>query len=240
MRGAPLRVLITRPREDAAPLARILEGMGHEAVIEPLLDIRYEDGPPLDLDGVRGLLLTSANGVRALARRTDRRDLPAWAVGDATARAAREAGFLQVESAGGDVASLAALVAARCAPGPGPLLHAAGTAVAGDLAGDLGARGFAVERRVLYAAEPADSLSPESLSRLYAGTIDAVLFFSPRTARSFVRLAGRAGLSKRMAGTVAFCLSEAVAEAVRTLPWKGVCVAARPDQASLLDLLVDA
>ena len=58
----------------------------------------------------------AANGARALARATQRRDLPVLAVGDATARAAREAGFESVTSAGGDVGDLAPLAAARCAP----------------------------------------------------------------------------------------------------------------------------
>ncbi|WP_328703032.1 uroporphyrinogen-III synthase [Arenibaculum pallidiluteum] len=232
-----LRLLVTRPREDAEPLARALAARGHEAVIEPLLEIRIAEGPALDLDGVQGLLLTSANGVRAVARRTPRRDLPVWAVGDATARAARGAGFGQVESAAGAVEDLARLIVARCDPSAGRLVHAAGTAVAGDLSELLAQAGFTVDRQVLYAAEAAEDLSPGTVSRLYAGTIDAILFFSPRTARSFVRLAGRAGLSERLGPVTAFCLSEAVAHEVRTLGWGAVRTAPRPDQASLLALI---
>ena len=52
---------------------------------------------PLDLDGVQALIATSANGVRAFAARDPRRSLPVCAVGDATARAASDAGFADVE-----------------------------------------------------------------------------------------------------------------------------------------------
>jgi uroporphyrinogen-III synthase len=72
---------------------------------------------------------------------------------------------------------------------------------------------------------------------LYAGTIDAVLFFSPRTAQSFVKVVHKAGLADRLGGVVALCLSEAVSTAVRTVNWRSIHVAAQPDQTALLDLL---
>ena len=239
--GKPLRrILITRPREDAEALASELSRRGLEPMVQPLLEIRNLPGPALDLDGVQAILFTSANGVRATAARTIRRDLPALAVGDATARCAAEAGFARVESAGGDVESLARLVIGRLDPGAGRLYHAAGSAVAGDLAGDLGRAGFAVEREVLYAAEPVTELLPGTAEALYAGTIDAVLFFSPRTAQSFVKVVQKAGLADRLGEVLAFCLSEAVGTAVRTVGWRDILTARRPDQAALLDLLASA
>ena len=237
MTGQPPRILITRPREDAEALAAELARRGFPVMIQPMLEIRMPEGPPLDLEGVQALLFTSANGVRATAARTTVRDLPVLAVGDATARAARDEGFVQVESARGDVESLAGLVKARLDPAAGRLFHAAGSAVAGDLAGDLDGAGFRLERQALYAAEPLTELYPATAEALYAGTIDAVLFFSPRTAQSFVKVVQRAGLADRLGGVVALCLSEAVGTAVRTVEWQDIHVAAQPDQESLLDLL---
>jgi uroporphyrinogen-III synthase len=235
-----LTVLITRPSEDAAPLAARLERLGHRTVIEPMLEIERLPGPALDLEGIQAFLFTSANGVRAAAARTVERMLPALAVGDATARAAREAGFQAVLAAGGTVGDLAVLAARTLDPGGGRLLHAAGTVVAGDLAGDLEGRGFAVDRQVLYAAHPASALSESTIRLLYAGTIDAILFFSPRTVKSFVKLAGKSGLEDRLSGVVALCLSEAVADVARTVPWSGIRVAGTPDQDALIDLLDEA
>jgi uroporphyrinogen-III synthase len=234
--GADRHILITRPREDAEPLAARLAERGWASRIEPMLTITLFDGPPLDLDGIQGLLCTSANGVRAVAGRTDRRDLPVFAVGNATANTAGAYGFTDVRSADGDVTALARLVAAQCRPQDGRLFHAAGTAVAGDLSGQLEAQGFTVERQVLYAAATADRLSPETVAALYAGTIDAVLFFSPRTAQTFVRLVQQAGLADRLDAVAALCLSGAVAATVRTVPWRAIRVADRPDQAALLAL----
>jgi uroporphyrinogen-III synthase len=128
------------------------------------------------------------------------------------------------------------LVKYRLDPQAGRLFHAAGSAVAGDLAGDLGHAGFQLERQALYAAEPVTELSADTSAALYAGTIDAVLFFSPRTAQSFVKVVEKAGLADRLGGIVALCLSEAVGTAVRTVKWQDIHVAVQPDQASLLDL----
>ncbi len=128
-----MRILITRPIEDAKPLADALEERGIEVLIEPLLEIRHLEDAEIDLDGVQALLFTSANGVRAFAALSPRRDLKVFTVGDGSADAARQAGFPNVESAKGDVEALAALVVDRLKAEDGILFHAAGTVTAGDL-----------------------------------------------------------------------------------------------------------
>lgn len=236
-----LRLMITRPRDDAAPLGARLRVLGHEVLLEPLLEIGFKDNVALDLGGVAAVLATSANGVRALARTCGRRDVPVFAVGDATARAARDVGYEHVTSAGGDVDALAITVAKHLDPTDGRLLHVAGTRRAGDLQGLLSARDFDVERAVLYDATTAERLSEQAGDRLRAGTIDGVLFFSPRTARTFVSLAVNAGLGGDCRGVTAYCLSPAVAEGAThragDLAWDQVRVAVRPEETSLLELL---
>lgn len=231
------RILITRPKEDAATFAARLAALGHETRLEPLLAIRPRPGASLPLEGAQALLFTSANGVRAAARLTAERGLPALCVGDATARAARDAGFGAVESAAGDVAALTALVKRRARPGGGPLVHVAGTVTAGDLSGALAAAGFDVRRAVLYEAVRAERLSPPTRQALAAGTIDAVALFSPRTARTFARIVREEALEAPVARVDMLCLSAAVAEALDSLPGRRLLVAAEPTQDALIDLI---
>jgi len=240
-----VRALVTRPEEDAVPLAAALVERGVEVAVEPLLTIRPIADAPIDLQGVQALLFTSANGVRSFAALAAARtlpgwrDLPAFAVGDASAATAREAGFARVESAGGDVAALARLVVERLDPKAGALFHAAGSAVAGDLAGMLSTAGFTLRREMLYEAKPADQLSPATVTALANGAFDLVLFFSPRTAAAFVALTRAAGegVVKGCAAAAAVCLSPAVAAAAGELPWREVQAAARPELPALLDLI---
>ncbi|TVR80173.1 MAG: uroporphyrinogen-III synthase [Rhodospirillales bacterium] len=235
-----MRVLITRPRDDAELLARALAGHGIRSLIAPMLEIVFLAGPPVALDGVQALLATSANGVRAFARRETHRDLPVYAVGPATAEEARRAGFSRVHVAGGDVVSLAARVSAELDPEAGTLVHMAGTAVAGDLAGALDAAGYTVRREILYQARRARGLPPEAIATLSAGTIDGVVLYSARTARTFADLVDRAGLAPALAGVIAFCLSPAVADAAAGLRCARMVVAAAPRSDVLVDVIVAA
>ena len=52
-----MRLLITRPAEDAATLAQALRDLGVAVAIEPMLFVEYQDGPAVDLSGVGGLLV---------------------------------------------------------------------------------------------------------------------------------------------------------------------------------------
>ncbi|MEI7608307.1 MAG: uroporphyrinogen-III synthase [Rhodospirillaceae bacterium] len=231
------RVLITRPLEDAEPLAVLLRGMGHAVLVEPLLEIVPLHHPLPDLSEFQALLFTSANGVRAFLYASGAVPLPVFAVGGATADTALKSGFSNVSSADGDVEALARLVIGRCRPEAGALLQIAASERAGDLAGRLEAAGFRVVRDVRYQARPAAALSPAAAAALAAGEVGAVLLFSPRTARALARLLAEAGLTAAGHGVVALCLSAAVAAAAADVPWKQVQVAARPDQAALLDCL---
>ena len=232
-----LRALVTRPREDAASLVAALATRGVEALVEPLMEIQYQAPDPLHLGGVQALLCTSANGVRALARASRERGVPLLAVGDATAARARAEGFGSVESAGGDVGDLARLAATRLRPENGPVLHVAGSVVAGDLAGLLRTQGFTVERRVLYEARAAAALSPGAVDGLRAGAIAIALFFSPRTAAIFARLADVAGVDECCASVTAVSISAAADAALAGLRWRDRRIAARPNQPALLDAL---
>ncbi|MGH7031430.1 MAG: uroporphyrinogen-III synthase, partial [Stellaceae bacterium] len=195
--------------------------------------------PTPDLAGVQGVLCTSANGVRALARVSAERRLPLLAVGDATAARARAEGFASVASAGGDAADLVRLATSSLRPQDGRLLHISGDTVAGDLAGGLRAHGFAVERLVLYEARPIAALSHEARHALGSGAIDFALFFSPRTAAIFVGLAGDAGLGQSCRAIAALSISVAADAELAGLPWRQRRIAERPSQAGLLAALDD-
>jgi uroporphyrinogen-III synthase len=226
--------LVTRPRAEAEALAALLAERGVDAVIEPMIEIIERGSLPPKLANVQAILCTSANGVRALARASDARATPVFAVGDATARTARETGFRVVESAGGDVGDLARLVTQRLRPANGRLLHVAGSEIAGDLAGALGAAGFTVERAVLYEARAADALTAGTAALIERGEIDLALFFSPRSSAIFARLVDAAGITAGLQSSVAVSISAAADAALGSLPFRARIVAAAPTQPALL------
>ncbi len=230
-----LRILITRPVEDAAQIAVVLAARGHEGVIAPLLTVRFRDGAELALDGVQAILATSANGVRALARRNRRRDVALFAVGPQTADEAQAAGFQTVKNAQGDARALAAAAVRWAAPADGPLLHVKGAEGDGLLATLLRGQGFDVRSVALYDVVAAEALPPAARDRLARGALDAALFFSPRSARVFRDCIEAAGLP--VDGLIAICISDATAAALAPLVFREIRIASRPNQEALLACL---
>lgn len=230
-----MKVLVTRPAEDGAEIARKLAEMGHEALLAPLLAVEFRDGAPLTLDGVQAILATSANGVRALARRTKARDVPLFAVGPQTAAAAEQAGFIRVRNAAGDAVMLAKRIPDWADPAGGALLHAVGEESGGELAQSLTAKGFQVRTEPLYRVQAARDFPAEAAGLLRRGEAQAALFFSPRSAKTFVECATRAGLSTK--GLIAVCISRNTADALQGLAFSEIRIAAAPHQAALLACL---
>lgn len=233
-----MRVLITRPQPDAETTAARLRDMGHVPLVAPLLEIRLlVRADSLDITGFQAVLVTSANGARALSDATEQRNTLVFAVGVASAETARQAGFGSVESADGDVRALKALVTERLDPGNGPLLHVTGSVTAGDLVGGLGQSGYVAEALQLYDTDTENTLPGTIEDGLRQGNIDAMLLYSPRTARTFVNLVNSAGIPDLLNNIKVFCLSNAVRDALGDAGFRSVHVAERPEQDRLLQLL---
>jgi len=238
--GNQPKILITRAREDAVPLAALLNTHGIETRIDPMLEIELIGGPPLDLSGVQALLMTSANGVRAFCERNRERHLAVYSVGDATGREAENQGFECVHSAAGDVGDLAALLIANEKTNSGAFLHTTGTAVAGELGKVLEGAGYAYRREVLYQAIAAAELSSETKTEIEAGQLAGVTMYSPRTAGIFCERLKGAGLESCATAMTAFCLSPAVGEKVSEIHWRDIKIAKEPTQSSLLEIVLDS
>lgn len=226
-----MKYLVTRPEPGATDFAAALCACGYDALVAPLFDIRFIDGPPLDLAGVDALVVTSANAVTALGRRCNDRAIPLLAIGPQTAEAARQAGFTQVQCADGDRFDLMNYIA-RDLPG-GKLLH-----VCGVEAPALSVEGSIVRRVALYESIAVDVLPGGVVSGLRAGTFAGVFFFSPRAATVFATLAERAQLERYCVGLDAYCISAAAAKFLTPLPFAQICIAARPNRAAMLDMML--
>lgn len=203
--------------------------MGFEPVLAPALVVAARRLGALPR--VQAVLVTSGNAIPALPQHL--RTVRLLAVGDATARRARAAGFTAVASAGRDAAVLAALAARLLDRREGPLLLAAGEGQGGALAAELRQAGFRVLRRVAYVARPARALPSAARLAMARSAVTHALFFSPASARASVRLLR--GLPT--AGITALAISAATEAALAPLKWAGIRVASSPDQEALLALL---
>lgn len=219
------RVWVTRARPGADRTAERLAAAGFDPVVAPLLAIRPLPGALAaapHLETVQALAFTSPNGVAAFAALTPLlRDRPVFAVGDATAHAARAAGFADARSAAGDVHALARLIAAEAPAGlvltPGPR----------EPAGDLSA--LLPDRRIValpvYEAVETGAPAPQ--------VYEALLIHSPRAARALAATLPPAAA----VGRTAVAVSAAAAAPLSPLPFAEIRIASAPDEPSMLAAL---
>lgn len=233
-----MRILVTRSQPSAAQTAADLRARGHEPIIAPLFEMELLAAVDPKTGPWDAILLTSANGlwgIVSFAHDKKWHGIPVFAVGDVTAKAARDMRFADVTSAGGNVNDLVNLVAARLRP-PARLLYLAGEDRAGDLAGALRAKNFEVDLVVVYRFLTAQLL-PEPAATALRGEIDAVLHFSRASAEDFLKAARSSNLIEAaLTKPVHFCLSEQVATPLRKAGAARIQVAARPTQDALLEL----
>lgn len=233
-----MRVLITRPEREATALATALIERGHAPVIAPLFRLEILRPPPdfaETLAACQTVLLTSANGARALAEASDQRAKPIIAVGDTTASTAEGLGFAAVVSAAGDGPALAELVRRGLDPKKGSLVYVSGVDVSLDLSKTLAPDGFEVHRFALYDAREEATLPESARAALEARALDAATFLSPRAASVFAKLVADAGLADSLRGVIAIAISPAALDPLAALPFKATVAAARPTRQAVLD-----
>jgi uroporphyrinogen III methyltransferase/synthase len=88
-----VRVIVTRARGQAEPLAARLEELGHEVVRCPLIELEPVGPAELDLSPYDWVVVTSPNGARELARRARGTCRSIAAIGPGTATALRDNGI---------------------------------------------------------------------------------------------------------------------------------------------------
>jgi uroporphyrinogen-III synthase len=226
-----MKLLVTRPVEDAQPLAEKLEGLGHEAVVVPLLAIQPRDAVVLPDGPFQALCVSSANGLAARLDLSIFHHIPFFAIGPQSALEARRQGFDHVHDKGGNVEGLVRTICKSLKPDDGTILYLSGSETTGDLEGKLKAAGFIVARAIVYDAQ---ACVVDDLESLLSGA-NGVLLYSPRTTKLWVAQVQKAGLEDRAKTLKHFCLSANVAA---NLPqaW-AKRISRTPDENGMLTLL---
>lgn len=207
------RVLVLRPQPGASATLERLRQCGLDAIAAPLFEVEPVEWTAPDPAQFDGLLLTSANAVRFGGVQLDRvKALRVFAVGDATADAAREAGFTIAQIGDAGVEQLLASVAPEAR-----LLHLCGADRVEPKVKQ------SITRIVVYRSTP---LPAPGLSGV-DGSV--AMIHSPRAGRRL------AELIDDPASIAIAAISPAAAEAAGS-GWQVVAVAKRPSEDALLAL----
>ena len=240
-----MRILVTRPEEAGQRTAARLRTLGHDPVLLPLMIAEHH--PDAVLAALRqphaALAVTSAEAVRVLRslgpELTPQLGTTVFAVGEATAIAAREAGFSSVQVAEGTGASMVEIFGGQLVrrTSSAPLLYLAGSPRSPVLEAGLAALEVPVLVAETYSMHPL-SIDPEAVeTALGHPPIDIVLLYSQETARRFFEVVSSEESLEALRRVPLLCLSENVAKAVPERLRQNVHAATRPDEDSLLTLL---
>nr|CRH06778.1 Uroporphyrinogen-III synthase [Candidatus Magnetococcus massalia] len=194
------QILVTRPQPEAGETAALIESLGGRALLAPMLEILPPTDPtPLAaaicaLSRYDAILITSANGARSYLQQLAQHGIdpattpPCYAVGPKTARLLEQAGIPTSQPNSRFDAEAMAEAISSWAGGSKQFLFLRAEIGREVLTQALRAAGHHVEQVAAYRAEPAARLPAEVTQSLQHSQVDAILFFSSRTATTFLQL----------------------------------------------------
>ncbi len=238
-----MMLVLTRPLKDSNKLKlRIESASSHQCFVQPLLEIEILD-KKIDIPDDAVVAITSANGIRALAKNTKKRGYRIIAVGEYTAKKARKKGFRNVECATESKQISASELnlfkyISKKVDKTNPVYHISANITKGGLKRRLLEAGYKYKRVALYNSTPM-SFTPEFIDRLERQEFDAFSFFSPRTAAIFAKQIDEAGLSDKIQESVAFCFSTNVVQGLSGLIFKKIVIPGVTNKENFIKLVCD-
>lgn len=240
----PSIILTVRPEPDCDLDVAALARRGVPALAAPLISPTYDttsaraEAELADAASCGGVIFTSRHAVTGLlqacggALAAGWRDLPVFAVGRSTGRAAVAAGFSDVRIGSGGGAGLVPLITASSDIFKGPLLWPAAQDRSFDMVAAL-APLASVRLVEVYSMAPVAGLPGAALEAIAERNVLAVILMSARSARLFRDRLKSAGDLDARRGIVVIAGSRAIADAAGQ-GWRDVLVAKRPTRARLL------
>lgn len=217
-------LLVIRPEPGNAATVARAKAMGLEAHGTPLFVVGpfpWRADPP---EKYVGVLLTSANAVRHAGERlAEYLALPVYAVGTATADAARAAGFGSVVTGDGDIARLMAHIATL---GLHRLLHLSGEDVT-----PFDAQGIEIDRHIVYRA--AEAAPPPAFEALL-GQNPIILIHSQRAGARLASL-----IPDENRGEIALVAISAAAALQAGGGWQQLAIAPEPRDGAMLRIAAE-
>jgi len=227
-------VWITRTLSNSENSVKSWDAEGYKTIAAPLLKLTNAPNPPNPPSADSLLVFTSKNGIFAYQGYGFNPQNKVITVGDATARAARAAGFNDVTSAQGVSSDVTALIL-KTVPQNTPIIHCGGAHLRGSIIEDLQAAGYGARRDLYYQTTPIETWPDMDYSAL-----THIAFYSPLAAQTFTNLLkqkmpNKASLDIHTLGFIS--ISKAVDAALGDLHPAQRLIAQDPNEASMMDCL---
>ena len=217
-----MHVLLTRPLEDSIDLIKRFKDKGFTVSHLPLIKINKIDYPKLNSSEYKTIVFTSSNAIRNLDTKDFDKKSLCFCVGDATEKTAKQKGFHNTFSAGGNVKNLQELILQNLEKKTEKILYVSGELVSYELDKDLIKEGLNVQRLINYSVSHIKDLSSDFLSELKKKIPDIIYIYSQNSAVSFLNLIKKYELDEYWMKTNLMCIGEKTSSVLNELKWKKI------------------
>ena len=217
-----MHVLLTRPLEDSIELIKRFKDKGFTVSHLPLIKINKLDYPKLNSSEYKIIIFTSSNAIRNLNTKDFDKKSLCFCVGDATEKTAKQKGFYNTFSAGGNVKNLRELILQNLEKKTEKILYVSGELVSYDLDKDLIKEGLNVQRLINYSVSHVKDLSSDFLSELKKKIPDIIYIYSQNSAVSFLNLIKKYELDEYWMKTNLMCIGEKTSSVLNEIKWKKI------------------
>ncbi len=218
-----MNVLITRPLIDAEDLMGKLFSLGHKIIHIPTLKISSLKTNSIDLNKYDALIFTSANAIRNLNIINHDTNKLCFCVGSITEKIARNKGYSNTISAGGNINALKNLIMhSEKVNNKSKIAYFSGDNLTSELDYELNKEGLNIEKIINYTSEKITDLNEENKKILNNYPPDIIFVYSARSAESFIEISKNYSLYPLMTGSKVMCISEKVAKIFKLNGWKEI------------------
>ena len=217
-----MHILLTRPLEDSIDLIKRIKDKGFTVSHLPLIKVNKIDYPKLNSSEYKIIIFTSSNAIRNLNTKDFDKKSLCFCVGDATEKTAKQKGFYNTFSAGGNVKNLRELILRNLEKKTDKILYVSGELVSYDLDKDLIKEGLNVQRLISYSVSHIENMSFVFLSELKKKIPDIVFIYSENSAVSFLNLIKKYELDDYWMKTNLMCIGEKTSSVLNELKWKKI------------------
>ena len=216
-----MNIIFTRPLIDSEDLMMNFFSSGHKIIHMPTLSIASSGMEPLNTEDYSGLIFTSANAVRFLKLKDNKKDIKCFCVGSLTEKSIRSKGFNNTVAASGTVNALKNIIInSKSDLDKLKLAYLCGDIVSYELDKELKKEGFEVNKIINYTSSKLTNLNNESIDLIKKYPPNIALIYSKRSAESFDEIIRKYSLAELMTHCKVMCISKKIEEFLKSKGWK--------------------
>lgn len=239
MNNTQTLLLLTRPIDHAQRDADYFAQHNINCALAPMLEYENINFDNWHWSGYEGIVITSAQALKAIQNIGIPTDTSVFCVGDQTAATAKNNGFNNVFSANGTAQDLIELIKIYIKKNNlRSLLYLRGYDISVDILDALQNENIKCDSLICYKAQQTQNITQNVLTLITQNKIKAIAFYSRRSAANFDRLVRVHNIAKHLKTIKALCLSDNVLECVQALDWAQIYVSPQADGQKFKEFII--